>query len=786
MSNPSPNRLISAILAMAMICLVVGCAGVSRIDPSGRSFFIWPDPADPSTQTTFVSPLGTPPGPSSSNQVAPPAYGGTDPWCPLCPICPLGNCGLGGCGCFGNDRPTPVTDAVTQVARKPAETLSITPERILAPIGSEVILKASVCGENNYLRTNRRVEWMLGANGAGQFVTVGEQGELDIMRFPWQRPNKHDNLYAVGYTSPFHTCINRGTPDRSDDVQIRPGDAWITVTSASEGVSYVTASAPETANWDTRRARATIYWVDAEWVIPPSTSVQLGQPHALVTTVKRQSDGAPIAGWIVKYEVVEGPTARLGYESGQVSEATTDAQGRASMQVSPTDDQPGMARVNVTVVRPAQSGSMPSPRLEVGGGEVVIDWTPTASVVETPQPSLPDQGSTVIPAPFEPAPTRPSPPVTPSGRPELEVKVRRDTQGIIKPSDSIPVTITVRNTGDAVARNIGIVDKFDPGLTSPYDTEKIGKITYPSFPDLQPGESDIARLELQAISSGRQCHEVTVTANGAETAFDRQCFDIEQPPAPQPPRISVVSQGEIRREVGQIYELRTRVTNTGSVVAKNLKVEILFDGPLKPLQAEQGHQIQPNGFKWDIPEIAPGESRPFNVQFRCIRPTRAANLTVYVNADGISEQIKNSQVEIAEATNTGPLDGTDNNTPVASPLTGTLTSNSNAKVGLPGTFDVVLTNTSSQTLQNFSFRILDSGSRISMKLTPSQSNVPFRVNGNALEFGPIAQLPVGQSIRLTIPYDGLAQGTTALVLQSKLADNTVTQHDQLNLVVEPR
>lgn len=782
MLNPFPNRLISAILAMAMICLVVGCAGVPRIDPSGRSLFIWPDPADPSTQTTFVSPLGTPPGPSSSNQVAPPAYSGSDPWCPLCP---LGSCSLGGCGCFGRDRPTPVTDAVTQVTRKPAETLSITPERILAPIGSEVILKASVCGENNYLRTNRRVEWMLGANGAGQFVTVGEQGELDIMRFPWQRPNKHDNLYAVGYTSPFHTCINRGTADRSDDVQIRPGDAWITVTSASEGVSYVTASAPETANWDTRRARATIYWVDAEWVIPPSTSVQLGQPHTLVTTVKRQSDGAPIAGWIVKYEVLEGPTARLGYESGQVSEATTDAQGRASMQVSPTDDQPGMARVKVTVVRPAQSGSMPSPRLEVGGGEVVIDWTPTASVIETPQPTLPDQGNTVIPAPFEPAPTRPTAPVAPSGKPELEVKVRRDTQGIIKQSDSIPITITVRNTGDAVARNIEIVDKFDLGLTSPYDTEKIGKITYPGFPDLQPGESDIARLELQAINSGKQCHEVTVTADGAESAFDRQCFDIEQPPAPQPPRISVVSQGEIRREVGQLYTLKTRVTNTGSVIAKNLRVEVLFDGPLEPALAEQGHTVKANGFLWEIPEIAPSESRPFNVQFKCLRPTRAANLTVYVNADGISEQIKNSQVEITEAANAGPLGGTDNNDKIDSPLTGTLTSNSNAKVGLPGTLDVVLTNSSSQAVQNFEFLVQDTNNRILMKLTPAQSSVPFRASGNALVFGPVIQLPPNQSIRLTIPYDGVAQGNTSLVLKSNIADK-VTTHNQFNLTVEPR
>ena len=48
---------------------------------------------------------------------------------------------------------------------------------------------------------------------------------------------KTDNYLATGYTANGPHCINRGTPDPSDDVNILRGDAWVTVTSPREGTS---------------------------------------------------------------------------------------------------------------------------------------------------------------------------------------------------------------------------------------------------------------------------------------------------------------------------------------------------------------------------------------------------------------------------------------------------------------------------------------------------------------------------------------------------------------------
>ena len=168
-------------------------------------------------------------------------------------------------------------------------------------------------------------------------------------------------------------CLDRGTPEPTDDVQILKGDAWITVTSATEGASHVTAFTPAISDWNLRRAIATIFWVDAQWALPPSAVVDGGRPHVLTTTVSRRTDGAPLAGWLVRYDV--GGGASLGYEGGNVVEVPTDAAGRASAEVSPANAGGGTTTVSITIIRPPQAGTDSSPRLEIGRGAASITWT---------------------------------------------------------------------------------------------------------------------------------------------------------------------------------------------------------------------------------------------------------------------------------------------------------------------------------------------------------------------------------------------------------------------------
>src|SRR4029079_11305838 len=175
--------------------------------------------------------------------------------------------------------------------------------------------------------------------------------------------------------------------------------------------SHVTAYAPAVDNWPMRQATTTIYWVDAQWALPPSAAAQPGRPHTLTTTVTRRSDGAPLAGWTVRYDV-PGGGASLGYASGNSVDVPTDAAGRASVEVSPTSGGGGSSTVGITIVRPPQAGADASPQLEVGRGAATITWGSGAPIGATPTPI--NTAPTLQPTPNSPLSSLPPPPSSPS------------------------------------------------------------------------------------------------------------------------------------------------------------------------------------------------------------------------------------------------------------------------------------------------------------------------------------------------------------------------------------
>lgn len=730
------------------------CPCLPRIDPTGRRCLVWP-----AATTAAVAPAL-----SGGNVVAPPVYAGAAP------------------------AAAPAAPAATTALSPVDEKLTITPTRLLAPVGSEVILKAGVCSNKGYLRTNRRIEWMLGQEGTGQFVTVGEQGEMDILRLPWQRPNKFDNSYAVGYTTPYHVCLRRGTDDASDDVQVERGEAWITVTSASEGVSYITASAPESENWEARRSTATVYWVDAQWKLPAPLNLQPGQTGELTTTVTRQTDGEPVEGWLVRYEVLRGESARLGYESGQASEVKTDARGRATMQISPTDDLPGSAQIKVTVVRPPNSAPMPSPRLEVGGGETVVTWSPTASPVVIDNGPAPSPGApttppvTPPPAPFEPPPrTGPGEtldePVRGIG-PRIELVLRRTTTGPIRVGDPIPVTIEMINTGDEPAQNLSLVAEYDRGLSSPQDQLGKYRLEYPTsrLTDLGPGDSNVVDLDFSAVTPGRSCFRVTVNADRASQAFQQECFEIEQPIAAAQPQLRIETALAAIGEVGQSLDYIATVYNDSATPAENVTVEVLNSPELEAIAGTEGKRVINNGLRWEAQRIPAGGRLRFDVSYRCLNPTAQAKVTTYALLNG-TEQDKTDAIEIRPARQAPPAPPAANQPA----LEGVISSSANPmQVGQQATLSVAITNRSATAVSGAQFRL-----RFPPQLQP-QNSAGATVNQNALEFPAIPSLQPGETHRTSVTYSAVQQGVAEIALDMRLSDGANPATATTRISIAPR
>src|SRR5437763_12131322 len=115
--------------------------------------------------------------------------------------------------------------------------LEVRPIEATNPVQTQHVIIATVYDEAGKPRRHRRVEWML--EGVGNIVEVDEAG-----LFPG-RGYKVDNKYAVSYTAYTEHKVDRGKRHPTDDFMIRPGQTWCVLTSAVEGDTHVTGSAPD-------------------------------------------------------------------------------------------------------------------------------------------------------------------------------------------------------------------------------------------------------------------------------------------------------------------------------------------------------------------------------------------------------------------------------------------------------------------------------------------------------------------------------------------------------------
>ena len=253
----------------------------------------------------------------------------------------------------------------------------LTPGKVVAPVGGEVVLLSGICGADGYLQMGEKLEWMLTPDSVGTFIEVGDDspGVLGRMVGAKARPNKQDPTYAIGMTSTKETLITRGNSDTRDDVQLEKGQTWITLSSPSEGVSHVTVLAPESECWDQRKATATIYWVDARWQFPSQQVLPKGQAAKLSTKVMRSEGGAPARGWKVRYEILEpGIATFAGTDGAVVTEAAVDDSGVAEIELLPTSGTSGATPISIQVIRPGGlSDSLPS--VTLGRGETLVTWS---------------------------------------------------------------------------------------------------------------------------------------------------------------------------------------------------------------------------------------------------------------------------------------------------------------------------------------------------------------------------------------------------------------------------
>ncbi|TWU03549.1 DUF11 domain-containing protein [Neorhodopirellula pilleata] len=252
----------------------------------------------------------------------------------------------------------------------------MTPQKIVAPVGGEVIFLSGICGTDGYLQVGEPLEWMLSRDSVGNIIEVGDDDPGVLHRLAGiSKAEKQDPTYARGVTSTKEVLITRGNANPNDDVKLEKGQTWMSLSSASEGTSHVTVLAPDSECWDQRKASATVYWVDARWQFPAPQRLIAGTAAELNTRVTSAEGSVPARGWKVRYEIMNPELATFAGTGGSsVVEVNVDDSGNAVATLEPVQGTSGNAVVNISIIRPGGT-SEKMPDLTLGRGQAFITWS---------------------------------------------------------------------------------------------------------------------------------------------------------------------------------------------------------------------------------------------------------------------------------------------------------------------------------------------------------------------------------------------------------------------------
>lgn len=554
------------VLLAAMAANLVGCANVQvpAIDPTGARIF---SPG----MTTLEAPCNLLTGPSYLPRPAfsePPAVPNCEPTVPLtAPVQTV----------MPQPRPT------RGVARPNVpDRLVMTPSKLVAPVGTEVVLLAGLCGADGYYLTKQPIEWTLSQESVGNFMGVGEDNHPRLTHLLHKPPKKMSSNYAIARSSTQARTITRGTPAPSDDIWLQKGQSWITLTSASEGTSHVTALAANSDNWEQRRQTATVQWVDAQWVLPPPAVADANQPHVLTTTITRSTTGMPVQNWQVRYTVISGPRVEFDNGSEQSFEARTVADGAASARITPIDRQPGVTQIRIEILSPSLTGLDGAP-VVIGQGMTTITWSAAGLAVSVQGPTTAAVGSQVT----------------------YQIQVTN-------PGD-LPAEDVRVSTGEMTDRLRLVPGEGVQGNRRVWDLGTLG-----------PHQTRLLTLNCEAQMSGDV--RVTITANAiGVSAEDQVVTEITETALRLV--VELINEDPNRIYVGDEVSFNISVTNTSNAPITNVVVRDIFDTGLEQSEG------QSSPVRKSLNSLAPGGEKHFGLTFT-VREAGLLQHTVEVTADG--------------------------------------------------------------------------------------------------------------------------------------------------------
>lgn len=593
-----------------------------------------------------------------------------------------------------------------------ARSLEVVPANGSAPLGSQVVLVATVYDKDGQPRRDRRVEWMI--EGPGNIIEVDESG------LHAGRGYKVDNKYAVGYTNYTGSCITRGNTDANDDVNIRPGQTFCVISSAVPGETVVTAYAPGVFNWDQGRVVSRIQWGDGRMKFTDTSGVP---------RVQLNVTAPPSAGSAGTFPAKVSLVNLGGVDS-------RDAQIRVTLSDGAT-----LARSEPPPVR-LDGNALLFDLAPVAIGkkqEVTLEVKPATlgNVTVTAEASTADglKAENRVTTRIE------------NGR--LELHVEAPPSAIA--GERVPVKLAVTNGGAVPAANVSVWARFDNGLNHSSGQNPV-ELTAGT---LAPGETRMLDLPLSARTAGRYSVRASATADGNLSASTNSvAFEVRRA------ELQVAVTGPRLAYLNQEFTWSIAVGNPGDSTATNVAVRAALPMEVKLVNADAG-KAGPGSVEWTIPELKPGEQRAFKLTALATKLTERA--TVSVVALGDVAAVRDNALE-------AKADATVNVVGVPAVTLEVATPSGVVEVGKRATFQVRVKNRGTVSAQN-----VDVTAFVPPELQPNRASgaAEGRIDPNGkIVFRTVDELRPGQTATFTIEVEAVKLGDARFQAEVKAAHLT--------------
>lgn len=322
----------------------------------------------------------------------------------------------------------------------------------------------------------------------------------------------------------------------------------------------------------------------------------------------------------------------------------------------------------------------------------------------------------------------------------------------LKVGETANFRITVRNTGNATAKDVVLRDTVPDGLA---DAENRRIVTF-DVGDLEPGQSRSYDLPLRTTRSGEFVNTVVASADNVIESDDHRS---EAGITVRVPGIEVEKTGTSQQFAGKRADYEITVRNAGETTLRNVSVVDTLPAEYRLVSAGGGsYNEQARTITWNISSLAAGAERTFNITVVNITGGSFTNtVTATVSEDNLTDTA--NKVTVWEGYPGLLLELIDTVDPIL--------------VGDNTTYVVRVTNQGTANDYNIRIRV-----RMPAELDAVSVSGDSRgtIDGKNIDFAPISTLRPGQVVEFRVEAVGVREGDgrTQALLTSSLLEEPVT------------